>query len=120
MKSFFSAIVFSSVLSVMGTASAFSAMCNPPSAALLQRSQAFLQNTPCAPLVTACNQAGYVLNCHKADGKGLEVDCIQPLFKGTVVTGMSMQPTDPNVASCKTYCHSNKGACAEQKGVSDR
>jgi hypothetical protein len=94
--------------------------CNPPSPAQLQRSQAFLQNTPCASVVSACNAGGYILNCHRADGKGLEVDCIHPLMKGTAVSGVSMQPTDPAVASCKTYCHSNKGACAEQKGVADR
>jgi hypothetical protein len=94
--------------------------CNPPTPTQVQRSQAFLQNTPCAPVVTACNSGGYVLNCHKADGKGLEVDCIHPLMKGTPVAGVSMQPTDPAVASCKTFCHSNKGACAEQKGVQDR
>jgi len=94
--------------------------CTSPSPARLQRSQQFLQNTPCSAVVAACNSGGYVLNCHKADGKGLEVDCIHPLMKGTAVPAVSMQPTDPAVASCKTYCHQNKGACAEQKGVTDR
>jgi hypothetical protein len=94
--------------------------CNPPSPEQLQRSQAFLQNTPCAAVVTACNAGGYILNCHKANGKGLEIDCIHHLFKGTAVSGVSMQPNDPSIAACKTFCHQNKGACREQKGVNDR
>ena len=94
--------------------------CNPPTAQQLQRSQNFLQNTPCGPVVTACNQGGYILNCHKFTGKGLIADCIGKLKHGTAVAGVSMQPNDPAVAACKSYCRQNKGACKEEKGVEDR
>jgi hypothetical protein len=95
-------------------------ICNPPSAAMIQRSQQFLQNTPCAPVVTACNQGGFVLNCHSSNGKGLEVDCISHLNHGQAVPGVSMQPNDQNIVNCKAFCKQNKGACSEQKNTPDR
>jgi hypothetical protein len=93
--------------------------CNPYTPQQLSRSQAFLQNTPCAGISTACVQAQYILGCYKV-GKGLEANCIQPLLKGTAVNGVSIAPTDPQVAACKTYCSQNRMACAPQKGVADR
>jgi len=99
--------------------------CNPPSPKQLQRSQAFLQNTPCAPMVNACNPGsptGYVLGCHSANGRGLVVDCMEKLWKGAAVSGVNMSPTDPAVAACKSFCHPSKGVnnCREEKGVADR
>jgi len=121
MKYILSASVMSLVLFLMSApALAAKNICNPPSAAMIQRSQQFLQNTPCAPLVVACNQGGFVLNCHASNGKGLEVDCMSHLEHGQAVPGVSMQPNDQNIVNCKVYCRQNKGACKEQKGAPDR
>lgn len=118
MKTKFALVLFA--LSVFGFSAVAAMNCNPPSPAHLQRSQQFLQNTPCGPVMTACNAGQYYLNCHKINGKGLLADCAHVLEKGTAVAGVTMQPTDPAVAACKTYCHSNKGACNEERGVQDR
>lgn len=119
MKNILSVIFVMSLISV--STFALNNKCNPPPEKQLERSQAFLQNTPCAPLMSACNSAGYILNCHSANGKGLLMDCAHPIMKGSAVSGVGIQPTDPNVAACKTYCFkTNKGACKEEKGVNDR
>jgi len=96
--------------------------CNPPSPHRIQRSQAFLQNTSCAALATACNQAGYVLNCHPAppvgDSKGLVDDCMRPVIQGQTVAGLSIQMTNLNVMACQQYCKSN--SCKEENNFTDR
>ena len=79
--------------------------CTKPSA----KSLAYLQGTPCADVISACNSGGYYLGCEKKDQKGLLAACFNPIvFKGASVSGVTA-PAD--VASCKSYCQQNKGTC---------
>lgn len=55
--------------------------CLTPSSQMLERSQQYLQNTPCAPLVTACNKGGYILGCSVVK-MGLVWQCMLPLLGG--------------------------------------
>ena len=38
-------------------------LCRSPSPQMIQESQQFLHNTPCAPVTTACAKGGYLLGC---------------------------------------------------------
>ena len=97
--------------------------CLTPSSQMLERSQQYLQNTPCAPLVTACNKGGYILGCSGVK-KGLVWECMEPLFGRKTVPGVEMPPTDPDVAACKQFCGPDfgkgGGPCREVKGMPDR
>lgn len=45
---------------------------------------------PCQAVRAACEAAGFAKGGHKSGGKGLYVDCMQKLFKGEAVPGVSV------------------------------
>ena len=51
---------------------------------MLQRSQQYLENTPCAPVATASNKEGYILGCSTVK-MGLVWECMAPLLGGKAV-----------------------------------
>lgn len=59
---------------------------------------------PCAQIIAACQAAGFVQGAAKA-GKGLQVDCVEPIMQGKAAESNSSQPLptiDPKiVAACK-------------------
>jgi len=95
--------------------------CQPPSAQMLERSRQYLQNTPCAPVASACNKGGYILGCLVVK-KGLVAECMGPLFDHKRVPGVEILPTDPDVAACRQFCGHDfgKGPCRGAKGAADR
>lgn len=94
-------------------------LCRSPSPQMLQKSQHYLENTPCAPVTAACNKGGYLLGCADIK-KGIVWECMGPLFGGKAVPGVEMLPTDPDVATCKQFCgpgfEKAEGPCKQRYG----
>jgi hypothetical protein len=102
MKAVFSTLILSVAFSGMAYAALNCSQASP-------KSLSYLQGTPCADVVAACNNGGYYLGCEKINGKGLLAACFNPMvFKGAAVAGVTA-PGD--IASCKTFCQQNKGTC---------
>lgn len=45
---------------------------------------------PCEAVKSSCEAAGFVKGGHKKDKKGLFIDCMQPLFAGQTVAGVTV------------------------------
>lgn len=58
-----------------------------------------IKNGPCKPLWDACEAGGYKLGAHKTNGKGLWVDCLDPLLAGKSVEGVTADASV--VPACK-------------------
>ena len=59
---------------------------------------------PCAQITAACKQAGFIEGDYKT-GNGLQVDCIDPIMRGTPQphkAKLALPPVSPQlVAACK-------------------
>jgi len=94
-------------------------LCRSPSPQMIQESQQFLQNTPCAPVTTACAKRRLSSRL-LGDKKGLDWECMAPLFFGKTMPAVEMLPTDSNVAACEQFCdpdfEKGKGPCTKTQG----
>ena len=46
----------------------------------------------CRQIVQACEAAGYAKGAHRSDGKGLYLDCLDPILDGKPVDGLTVDP----------------------------
>jgi hypothetical protein len=45
---------------------------------------------PCKKIIQACEQAGFQKGLHKKTGKGLYLDCMNPIMAGKTVSGVTV------------------------------
>lgn len=58
---------------------------------------------PCHAIHKLCKAAGFKGGHHKTDGKGMWVDCVQPLIEGKPVAGVTTPPSDADIQACKAH-----------------
>jgi hypothetical protein len=54
---------------------------------------------PCENIKKSCEAAGFIKGEHKKTGKGLYIDCMQPVLEGKTVAGVTATADD--IAACK-------------------